>query len=434
MATSVKSIEDPRLRQAPVCKIALVGFGTVGSAVARLLYARDSEHCLRITQICNRRVERKKVDWVPEDVVWTEDIEQVLASDADVLVELVGGVKPAHDWVARALRSGKSVVTANKQLMAQHGTELLELARECGQHLAFGASVAGGIPVLSGLHEGLGGDRLLKITGILNGTCNFILTKIERTGSTFEAALAEAQKAGFAEADPTDDVDGFDARAKLVILARFGLNAEARPDQVPAFSIRNIDGIDFDYAHELNCTIRQISRAELREGRLYATVEPALVPQESPLAGVSGSQNLVISTGEFGGDTVFSGFGAGGNPTAVAVVSDLLHLVRYRAKGTAEPDRPVAMAFPVSGDFENLYSVRFVVKDSPGIIASIAGVFSKHHINIDAVFQKSGFPKHALPFVITLEPCRFSKLGAALKEIGEFDFHVHPPFSMPVLR
>ncbi len=218
-----------------------------------------------------------------------------------------------------------------------------------------------------------------------------------------------------------------------MILARFGLNAEVRPEQVPAFSIRSIGGIDFDYAHELNCTIRQISRAELRDGHLYATVEPALVPQDSLLASVSGSQNLVISKGEFGGETVFGGFGAGGNPTAVAVVSDLLHLVRYR-KGTPEPDRPIATAYPVSGDFESLYSVRFVVKDSPGIIASIAGVFSKHHINIDAVFQKSGFPKDQLPFVITLEPCRYSKLEAALQEIGEFNFHVQPPFAMPVLR
>ena len=434
MATFVKSIEDPRLRQAPVCKVALVGFGTVGSAVARLLYARSAEHNLQLTQIFNRGVDRKKVDWVSDDVVWTEDIEQVLASDAEVLVELVGGVKPAHDWVKRALQSGKSVVTANKQLMAHHGTELLELARQHHQQVAFGASVAGGIPVLSGLHEGLGGDRLLKLTGILNGTCNFILTKIERTGAPFADALAEAQQAGFAEADPTDDVDGFDARAKLVILARFGLNAQARPDQVPAFSIRNIGGIDFDYAHELNCTIRQISRAEVRDGRLYASVEPALVPQDSPLASVSGSQNLVISTGEFGGDTVFSGYGAGGTPTAVAVVSDLLHLIRYRAKGSAEPDRPVASAYPVSGDFESLYSVRFVVKDSPGIIAAIAGAFSQHHINIDAVFQKSGFPKEALPFVITLEPCRFSKLEAALSDIAQFNFHVQPPFSMPVLR
>jgi len=434
MATFVKAVEDSRLRQAPVCKVAIVGFGTVGSAVARLLYSRSSEHCLQLTTVFNRRVERKKADWVADDVVWTEDIEQVLSSDADVVVELVGGVKPAYDWVKCALESGKSVVTANKQLMAHHGSELLELARVKGQHLAFGASVAGGIPVLSGLHEGLGGDRLLKLTGILNGTCNFILTKIEKTGTSFADALGEAQKAGFAEADPTDDVDGFDARAKLVILARFGLNAEAKPDQVSAFSIRNIGGVDFDYAHELNCTIRQISRAQLRNGVLYASVEPALVPQESPLASVSGSQNLVMSTGEFGGDTVFSGYGAGGNPTAVAVVSDLLHVIRYRTKGSAEPDRPVATAYPVSGDFENLYSVRFVVKDAPGIIASIAGVFSKHHINIDAVFQKSGYPKDALPFVITLEPCRFSKLEAALKEIGEFHFHVQPPFSMPVLR
>jgi homoserine dehydrogenase len=434
MATFVKSIEDARLRLAPVCKIALAGFGTVGSAVARLLYARSSEHNLQLTQIFNRGVERKKVDWISDDVLWTDDIEQLLASDADVLVELIGGVKPACDWVKRALQSKKSVVTANKQLIAHHGAELLELARRHGQHLAFGASVAGGIPVLSGLHEGLAGDRLLKVTGILNGTCNFILTKIERTGSTFADALAEAQKAGFAEADPTDDVDGFDARAKLVILARFGLNAEAHPDQVTAFSIRKIDGIDFEYAHELNCTIRQVSRAEIRDGRLYASVEPALVPRESPLASVSGSQNLVISTGEFGGDTVFSGYGAGGNPTAVAVVSDLLHLVRYRAKGSAEPDRPKAAAYSVSGDFETPYSVRFVVRDTPGIIAAIAGAFASHQINIDAVFQKSGFPKDALPFVMTLEPCRFSKLEASLKEIAEFKFHVQPPFAMPVLR
>jgi homoserine dehydrogenase len=434
MATSVKSIENARLPGAPVCKVAIVGFGTVGSAVARLLYARSSEHVLQLTHVFNRKVERKKANWVSDDVVWTEDIERVLASDADVVVELVGGVNPAYDWVKRALESGKSVVTANKQLMAHHGSELLELARSRGQHLAFGASVAGGIPVLSGLHEGLGGDRLQKLTGILNGTCNFILTKIENTGASFAEALKEAQQLGFAEADPTDDVDGFDARAKLVILARFGLNAQAKPDQVPAFSIRNIGGVDFDYAHELGCTIRQVSRAELRHATLYATVEPALVPQGSPLASVSGSQNLVISTGEFGGDTVFSGYGAGGNPTAVAVVSDLLHLIRYRAKGSAEPDRPTPGNYPVSGDFENLYSVRFVVKDSPGIIASIAGVFSKHHINIDAVFQKSGYPKHELPFVITLEPCRFSKLEEALKEIGAFNFHVRPPFSMPVLR
>jgi len=265
--------------------------------VARLLYARSAEHSLQLTHVFNRRVDRKKADWVSDDVLWTEDIEQVLLSDVDVVVELVGGVTPAYDWVKRALESGKSVVTANKQLMAHHGAELLALARRHGQHLAFGASVAGGIPVLSGLHEGLGGDRLLKVSGILNGTCNFILTKIERTGSSFEAALAEAQQAGFAGADPTDDVDGYDARAKLVILARFGLNAEARPDQVAAFSIRNIGGVDFDYAHELNCTIRQVSRAELRDGNLYATVEPVLVSRDSPLASVSGSQNLVISTG-----------------------------------------------------------------------------------------------------------------------------------------
>ncbi len=223
MATALSRLDQPQHLTEPACKVALVGFGTVGSSVARLLQTRRDECRLQLTHICNRHIARKKVDWLRPRVAWMEDMQQVLASDADVVVELMGGLDPAHHLVRRALQSGKSVVTANKQLMAHFGSELLQLAQDRGQYLGFGACVAGGVPVLSALHDGLAGDRLVQIRGILNGTCNYILSRIEQAGTSFAEALAEAQAAGFAEADPTDDIDGLDAGAKLAILARVGL-------------------------------------------------------------------------------------------------------------------------------------------------------------------------------------------------------------------
>lgn len=414
-------------------KVALVGFGTVGKAVAELLTARNHEHSLKLTHIFNREVARKKVGWVPGDVSWTEDIADVLASDADIVVELIGGLEHAYKFVYSALQAGKSVVTANKQLMAHHGSELMELAREGNRVLAYGACVAGGVPVISGLHEGLAGDRLYKLCGILNGTCNYILTKLEREGMSFEAALEEAKQAGYAEADPADDIEGYDARAKLVILVRAGLNVQLDLQQIVSRSIRPLGQMDFAYAHQLGCTIRQISRAEVTNGVLYAAVEPALVPFDSPLARVGGSQNLVVSIGEFGGETVFSGHGAGGNPTAVAVVSDLLHVVRTQSQLATEPDRLHPRQHEVSADFETARYLRFVVRDSPGIIAVLAEVLAKHRLNIDSILQQAGHPKSALPFVITLEPCRTDRQDRALKEMSRFEFLTAPPLSMPIL-
>jgi homoserine dehydrogenase len=430
---SSEPYHQPQLDSKQGYKVAILGFGTVGQAVAQLLYARTGEHALELTHICNRDVQRKRTDWVANSVRWTDEFEEVLKSDVAVIVELIGGLTPAYDWVRRALESGKSVVTANKQLIAQHGSELIAIARANQQHLGFGACVAGGVPVLSGIHEGLAGDRLFKIYGILNGTCNYILTRIE-SGALFADALKEAQRAGFAEADPTDDIDGFDARAKLVVLARVGLNVEVIPKNVLCRSIREVSHIDFESAHEIGCTIRQVSRAELCDGQFLGAVEPALVPHDSPLASVSGGQNLIISTGEFGGDTVFAGHGAGGNPTAVAVVSDLLHIVRYRSAGIPGPDRPGAAHYDVSSDFETPHYLRFVVKDSPGIIAALAGILSKHNINIDAVFQRPGHSKAALPLVITLESCKTSRAEAALAEMREFSFLAETPLRMPILR
>lgn len=418
--------------QAPVLKVAILGFGTVGSAVARILCDQPEHSPLKLAYVFNRSVERKRVDWVADDVGWSSDVEQVLASDADIIVELVGGVDPAHDWISRALASGKSVVTANKKLIAQYGPQLSELARKHGAAISFGASVAGGVPVIDALQEGLAGDQLNKVCGILNGTCNFILTKVECEGISFETALAQAQSAGFAEADPTDDVDGYDARAKLVILSRIGLKAVVQPEQIPCTTIRSLAAVDFTYSHELGCTIRQISRAERRDGHIYASVQPALVPIESHMAHITGSLNLVLSTGKYGGQTAFSGHGAGGHSTAVAVVSDLLDIARGRVGNNVRP--PLAAdVLPVSGNFASAHYVRFTVRDRPGIVAAIASALADHAINIDALLQKPGFDKNALPFVVTLEQCPAEQLETAMREICKFDFLVHAPLTMPIL-
>jgi len=415
-----------------LCKVALVGFGTVGSSVARILVERANTY-LRLTHIYNRNVARKKVDWLPPDVVWTENIDDVLSSDADIVVEVMGGLQPTEDWVRRALTSGKSVVTANKQLIAHCGPELIALARKMHQQIEFGASVAGGVPVISGVHEGLAGDELFKICGILNGTCNYILSQIEANGVPFATALREAQKLGFAEADPTDDIDGLDARAKITILARVGLHCNVAASSIVARTISPIDTIDFEYANQLGYTIRQISQAELKDGVLYASVGPALVEVNSPLARVEGSQNLVMATGVYGGETVFGGHGAGGHPTAVAVVSDILAIARAKRSGDGTAGQLAEKSATVSSDFTTKHYLRFVVRDRPGIIASLATILDKHNINIDSVLQKPGCPKSHLPFLITLEDYKTSLVEQALHQINALDFMVQPCLHMPIL-
>jgi homoserine dehydrogenase len=427
-----ESSDSKAVRKPQVSKVALVGFGTVGSSVAKILVERTNIR-LRLTHVCNRNVARKKVDWLPAEVVWTENIEDVLSSDADIVVEVMGGLQPTEDWVRRALSAGKSVVTANKQLIAHCGPELIALAGRKRQQIEFGASVAGGVPVISGLHEGLAGDELFKICGILNGTCNYILSQIESNGVPFATALREAQKLGFAEADPTEDIEGLDARAKLTILARVGLYCNVAPSSIVARSISAIDSIDFEYANQLGCTIRQISLAELHGEQLFAAVQPALVQLSSPLARVEGSQNLVMATGTYGGETVFGGHGAGGHPTAVAVVSDILAVARAKQAGNVHAARPADKSPTVTDDFTTKHYLRFMVKDRPGIIASLATILAKHRINIDAVLQKSGYPKSHLPFLITLEECKASLVTQALEQINALDFMVQACLHLPIL-
>ncbi len=421
------AVQALRPRSARHLRIAIFGFGTVGSSVARIL-VESKPRGLELTHVFNRGVARKRVDWAPASVVWSEDADAVLASDVDVVVELVGGLDPAGTWARRALEAGKSVVTANKKLIAYHGVELERLAAAKGGHLKYGAAVAGGIPVIPGLEQGMAGDRIERIEGILNGTCNFILSKMEG-GAEYASMLAEAQAKGYAEADPTEDVGGFDARAKLAILMRLALRVQVDPEEIVPRPITTITPVDFSYARDLGCTIRQVSRAEQAEGRLAATVGPMLVALRSPLAWSQGMENMVIATGHYGGDVVFSGHGAGGHPTAVAVVSDLLAL----AHGSRRVEIPSSPA-RVGAEFEVPHYIRFLVRDRPGIVAAITTALAKEQINIRAIVQRAGFPADALPFVVTVEPCKTSALQRALTPIRTMDCMLVEPLDLQMLE
>jgi len=465
----------PGARPKEARRVALIGFGTVGRAVTKILcetvLGENDDGSLRLTHICNRNVERKKQAWasnhVPSDVIWTDDFHSVIHSDADIVIELIGGLSPAEEIVRGALQAGKSVVTANKQLIARHGPDLLQLASSRGVRLEFGASVAGGVPVLPALRTGLSGDRLHGIAGILNGTCNYILSRIENARIPFSEALEEAQARGFAEADASEDLDGGDARAKLAILALAGLQAHVAPESIRARTIRTVEAVDFDYARELGCTIRQISRAdlkhdtqlpspgppgfatagqprrlsphELKHDTLFAEVGPSLVPVSSPFGRVQSNQNLVLTSGKYGGDMAFLGAGAGGDPTAVAVISDLKLVAESLSAGNGGRNNsssgvPGLLSPETSCDFETPWYLRFFVRDQPGIIAGLAQILSAHQLNIDAVLQNPGFDKAALPFVITLEPSRDSQLRPALEQMSALNFAIRPCLCLPILR
>jgi homoserine dehydrogenase len=430
MATKKKTTTVTAKKKDVAVKVALLGFGTVGSSVAKLL-AEQKLPGITLTHVYNRSVARKRestaAKYVPAAAKWTENIDDVLKSDVDVVVELMGGLNPVEGWVRKALSSGKHVVTANKQLIAYRGISLQKLAAQNGVQLVYGAAVAGGVPVIPGILQGLSGDRVTRLSGIVNGTCNYILSRME-TGAEYATVLTDAQQLGYAEANPSADVDGFDARAKLCILSRIALHAELNPDEVVTQTISTVEAIDFVYAKELNCTIRQVSRAQLDGSAVHARVAPMLVPLTSPMAWSHGTQNMVVTSGSYGGDVVFSGHGAGGEPTAVAVVSDLLAV----SQGAKAVELPVRKR-QVTGEFLAPHYLRFVVDDKPGIVSSIAGALAKVGANIDSLLQKPGFPKHRLPFVVTTEPCPTGVIDKAIQSIAKLDCMLERPLNLQML-
>jgi len=410
-------------------RVALLGFGTVGGSVARILSERpELADRIHLTHIFNRGIARKRADWVHSSVTWTEDVDELLGSKPDAVVEVVGGLDPAGGWVRRALQQGAAVVTANKMLLAAHAPELLHLAVTNHTQLRFEAAVAGGVPLIHGVREGLAGDRLMRVAGILNGTSNFVLSTMAGGDEPMAAVLEEARRLGYAEADPSADVDGDDAGAKLVVLAGIAFRRHVRLPDIPRRSIRPISAADFRYARRLGCTIRQIAMVETQGDGFHAFVGPVLVLRGSNFGLNVGANNVVTITGHYGGENSFSGAGAGGLATAVAVVSDLLSLTQ-RDRDHGEEWLPARVAPPPAMP----YYLRFVVQDRPGILASIAASLARQGINLDAVLQEPGYPKEALPFVITVEACEEAALGKAVQEIAAADFHAEPPLALPML-
>jgi homoserine dehydrogenase len=394
---------------------------------------------LKVTAVCSRRVASKPIPAALGPVMKTPDWREVVCHpEVDIVAELVGGTTVAADIINAAIDNHKSVVTANKELMAECGSEIWERAIRQGINLAMEASVAGGIPIHAVLREGISGDRLVAIYGILNGTSNYILTEMERRGDSFETVLREAQELGYAEADPSADVDGYDARSKLAILAALAFGERITPSDIFVDGIRRITPIDFQYAHRLGHTIRLICAARQTPKGLILSVRPALIRRSTILAGVLGAYNAVWAKGVYGEDTFYYGRGAGSRPTGVAVVSDLMRVAREIRSGSPERVSPFAherlgeyTPIPVT-EQKRAYYLRFRVVDRPGIIAALAGILAEKRISLEAVLQEPCETKHDLPFVITVEPTSEGAIREAVERMASLDFLLEPPLALPM--
>jgi homoserine dehydrogenase len=393
---------------------------------------------LELRTVCSRGIRQKDLTWLSPGIKTTADWHEVVRDpEIDIVVELVGVLPVARAIAFAAIDAGKHLVTANKQLVAEYGVELANHARAGGVTLGIEACVAGGTPVLHAIREGLAGEHFAGVYGILNGTTNYILTEMERRGCSFAEALAEAQQKGYAEPDPTFDVEGYDARYKIAILAMLCFGQAVRVEEIPVEGITAIDQVDFAYARRLNHTIRLIASARRRtRGRLEIFVRPMMIPAGSRLAGVLGSINGILLMGDKGGNTTITGRGAGGEPTGVAVLSDVVEIARGMVAGGAgstplgyETWRPSRIA-PASENLISAY-LRLVVRDRPGILARVCAVLARHRINIDSVLQEPALPKNRLPFVMTLEPRREKYVAQAVAEIARLSFMACPPLMMP---
>ena len=427
--------------------VGVIGLGNVGLGTLQILTeSARSIHdklgfALNVKAVCSRNVQQKQLPPLGEPLLRTPDWREVVCDpEIDIVVEAIGGTGTAFHIIEGALRQRKSVVTANKELMALRGAELWALANQNGVNLAMEASVAGGIPIHTVLREGIAGDRIVELYGILNGTSNFILTEIEKSNANFESVLSEAQQLGYAEADPSADIDGLDARSKLAILAALAFGEKLTPADIYTEGIRRIMPVDFEYAHQLKHTIRLLCLARQNEQGLLLSVRPSLIPQSAILAQVKGAYNAIWIRGAYGEDTFYYGRGAGSKPTGVAIVSDLMRVAREIRFGS--PERVSPFAHERLGEYKPLpiptqklpYYLRFRVEDKAGIIATLATVLAKHQIGIDAVLQLPREDWRDLPFVITTEPAREQAVRDALLEIRDADFLVESPFAMPMER
>ena len=410
--------------------VGIVGMGTVGSGVARLLLdhgdrtARHAGRTLWLTHAVVRDVNKDRDVDLPDGVL-IDDLQRLIDdSSVTVVAQLIGGIEPAKSIMLQLLESGKDVVTANKALLAQHGPELFDRARELGRKIAFEASVAGGIPIIANISQCLSANQVESLQGILNGTCNFIVSKMDAEGADYEATLAEAQQFGYAEADPTMDVDGTDATQKLAILAHLAFGARVDWSQIPRRGIDGLKAVDFRYARQLGYRIKLIALARLTDGGLVLDVSPMLVKIGQPLAEVRANYNAVGVVGDAVGPVFFQGQGAGKMPTASAVVADLIDTAVGRTAITFETlelwaegnDR---VGFADAGSLISRYYLRFNVQDVPKVLSQIAGALGNNGISIASVYQHDAdlSDDGIVPVVITTKASTQSAMEAALHEL-----------------
>jgi homoserine dehydrogenase len=417
-------------------KIAVAGLGTVGAGTIKLLteqadlLTRRCGRALSVTAVSARSRDRDRgVDL--SGFQWFDDPAEMAArADADIVVELIGGEDgPALDVCRAAIGAGRGVVTANKALIAHHGTALAAEAEKAGVSLGFEAAVAGGIPIIKALREGLAGNRVERVYGILNGTCNYILTTMRETGRDFDGILADAQEMGYAEADPSFDVDGVDAAHKLAILTSVAFGCEVDFAGVHVEGIRHVTAADIAFADELGYRIKLLGMAQRHDNGVEQRVHPCMVRADAPIAHVEGVFNAVVAEGDFVGTTVYEGRGAGAGPTASAVAADIIDIargVRIPAFAVASADLSPAQTIPMS-QHSGAYYVRLMVVDKPGVIAGVTAVLRDENVSMESMIQRARDPNSPVPVVITTHETRESGMMQALTAIGALDTVVEPP-------
>ena len=389
-------------------RIGLLGAGSVGSQVARLLLENQAELAkrvgaeLKLTGIAVRNLNSKRDAELPAEL-FTTDAESVILG-SDIVIELVGGIEPAKTWVMQALNAGADVVTANKALIAAHGPELFELADQLGAQLYFEAAVAGAIPIIRPLRESLAGDRIDRVMGIVNGTTNFILDRMESTGADFDEALAEATALGYAEADPTADIEGYDAASKAAILASLAFHSEVAVEKVHREGITSVTAMQIETARQAGYAVKLLAICErVSDGGLVARVHPTLIPLEHPLAAVRGAYNAVFVEAQSAGRMMFYGAGAGWPETASAVLGDLVSAAkRHLAGGPGLADSTHANLEALPVQFVNTrFQITLEVSDKAGVLAKIASIFADHGVSVETVQQSTASNSAALLTIMT---------------------------------
>jgi homoserine dehydrogenase len=426
----------------PVLRVGLAGLGTVGASVYRrlasqkdLLRQRTGTE-IRIDQLAIRRPARAQEVGVPDRLVVADWRTLISNPDLEVIVELMGGTTEAFDLIKRALQNGKHVITANKALLAERGAELFAEALKHQRHLLFEASVAGGIPIIRALREGLVANRILSIHGIINGTCNYILTRMDDAGLEFKDALAEAKQLGFAEADDSLDVDGHDTAHKAAVLAALAYGFWVPPGQLYTEGLRKVEKQDILYARKLGYGLKLLAIIKTdSDGAVEVRVHPTLIPQSHVLASVSGVFNAVVVRGDVVGDTLYYGRGAGGDPTASSVVADLAQIAAHfpqEQKARNVGHEALHSRLKTIDEIVSRYYLRLTVVDRPGVLADVARVLASRQIGISSVIQPEAQAGEVTPLVLMLHDAPESQLLAAVEEIAKIGAVKAPPVHLRV--